>query len=140
MITVVRRQDTEPSGRAEGTFTGEAWRDTILPRQDGVAMADVFFAPGSRTFWHAHEGGQILIVRAGEGLVGDDHGVVRVTVGDTIWTPPGVRHWHGATPDRYLVHTGISLAGVDWFDAVPDEVYTSAAPAGGAAAEGMGVW
>ena len=139
MITVVRGRDTEPSARAEGTFTGEAWRDTILPRQDGVAMADVFFAPGARTYWHAHEGGQILLVRAGEGLVGDDEGVVRVTAGDTIWTPPGVRHWHGATPDRYMVHTAVSIAGVDWFDAVPDEIYASGG-AGGVAGEGMGVW
>lgn len=139
MITVSRSRDTEPSARAEGTFTGEAWRDTILPRQDGVAMADVFFAPGARTHWHAHEGGQILIVRAGEGLVGGDDGVIRVMVGDTIWTPPGVRHWHGAAPNRFLVHTAISLAGVDWQEAVTDEIYASVT-AGGAAAEGVAVW
>jgi quercetin dioxygenase-like cupin family protein len=140
MITVVRAQKTEPSGRAGGTFTGEAWRDTILPRQDGVAMADVFFSPGARTYWHAHHGGQILMIRAGEGFVGDDDGVVRVSAGDTIWTPPGVRHWHGATPDRFMVHTAVSISGVDWFDAVPEEIYAAASPAAGAEAEGMGVW
>jgi quercetin dioxygenase-like cupin family protein len=140
MITVVRAQKTEPSGRAGGTFTGEAWRDTILPRQDGVAMADVFFSPGARTYWHAHHGGQILMIRAGEGFVGDEVSVVRVSAGDTIWTPPGVRHWHGATSDRFMVHTAVSISGVDWFDAVPDEIYAAASPAAGAEAEGMGVW
>jgi quercetin dioxygenase-like cupin family protein len=140
MITVVRAQKTEPSGRAGGTFTGEAWRDTILPRQDGVAMADVFFSPGARTHWHAHHGGQILMIRAGEGFVGDDDGIVRVSAGDTIWTPPGVRHWHGASPGRFMVHTAVSIAGVDWFDAVSDETYASGEHAVGAAAEGMGVW
>jgi quercetin dioxygenase-like cupin family protein len=126
VITVVRAQQTEPSARAEGTFTGEVWRDTVLPRQDGVGIADVFFAPGARTHWHAHVGGQILIVLAGEGFVGDEEGVVRVSTGDTIWTPPGVRHWHGASPDRYMIHTGISLAGVNWLEPVTDETYTAA--------------
>ena len=125
MITVVRAGEPQPSRRAEGTFTGEAWVDTILPRHDGVAMADVFFAPGARTYWHAHEGGQILMVRAGEGFVGGDDGVVRVTAGDTIWTPPGVRHWHGAAPGRFMVHTAVSLAGVEWFGPVLDEDYSS---------------
>ena len=123
MITVVRAQRSEPSGRAEGTFTGEVWRDTILSRRDGIGIADVFFAPGARTHWHTHEGGQLLLVLAGEGLVGDDDGVVRVTVGDKIWTPPGVRHWHGASADRYMIHTGVSLAGVDWADPVTDAEY-----------------
>jgi quercetin dioxygenase-like cupin family protein len=127
MITVVRAQETEPSGMGTATFSGEVWRDTILPRQDGVAMANVFFAPGSRTHWHVHEGGQILIVVAGEGFVGYEGGLERVSVGDTIWTPPGMRHWHGASPDRYMVHTAVSLAGVDWQDAVSDEVYSAAA-------------
>jgi quercetin dioxygenase-like cupin family protein len=126
MITVVRANAQEPSARAAGTFTGEVWRDTVLPRQDGVGIANVFFAPGARTHWHSHEGGQILIVLAGEGFVGDKDGVVRVSVGDTIWTPPGVRHWHGATSDRYMIHTGISLAGVTWAEPVADEAYSTA--------------
>ncbi|MFE5708907.1 cupin domain-containing protein [Rhodococcus koreensis] len=125
MITVVRAETPEPSARCEGTFTGEAWKDTILSRRDGIAMGNVFFAPKARTYWHAHEGGQILIVTAGEGFVGDDRGVVRVQAGDTIWTPPGVRHWHGAAADRYMIHTAISIAGVDWFDPVSDEDYSS---------------
>ena len=123
MITVIRAQKSEPSRRAEGTFTGEVWADTVLSRRDGVNVGDVFFAPGARTHWHAHEGGQLLLVTAGEGLVGSDDGVVRVSAGDKIWTPPGVRHWHGATADRYMVHTGISLASVDWADAVTEAEY-----------------
>lgn len=124
MITVVRAQKSEPSARAEGTFTGEVWRDTILSRRDGIGIADVFFAPGARTHWHTHEGGQLLLVQAGEGLIGDDDGVTRVFAGDKIWTPPGVRHWHGASADRYMIHTGISLASVDWAQAVTESEYS----------------
>jgi len=123
MITVVRAQKSVPSSRAEGTFTGEVWLDTVLSRRDGIGIADVFFTPGARTHWHTHEGGQLLIVLSGEGLVGSDDGIVRVSAGDKVWTPPGVRHWHGAAADRYLVHTGISLAGVHWADAVTDDEY-----------------
>jgi quercetin dioxygenase-like cupin family protein len=123
VITVVHAQKSEPSRRAEGTFTGEVWVDTILSRRDGIGIADVCFAPGARTYWHTHEGGQLLLVLSGEGLVGDDDGIVRVTAGDKIWTPPGVRHWHGACPDRYMLHTGVSIAGVVWADPVTDAEY-----------------
>jgi quercetin dioxygenase-like cupin family protein len=90
-------------------------------------MANVFFSPGARTYWHTHEGGQLLIVLAGQGYVGDTDGPVQVSAGDTIWTPPGVRHWHGAAPDRYLVHTAVSLAGVEWFEPVNDHDYPKTA-------------
>ncbi|XVV10210.1 cupin domain-containing protein [Actinoplanes sp. CA-131856] len=123
MITVVRAQKSVPSSRAEDTFTGEVWLDTVVSRRDGIGVADVFFEPGARTHWHTHDGGQLLIVVSGEGLVGSDDGVVRVFAGDKVWTPPGVRHWHGAAADRYMVHTGISLAGVRWAEAVTDDEY-----------------
>jgi quercetin dioxygenase-like cupin family protein len=125
VITVVRSQETPPSSPALGTFTGEAWKDTILSRRDGINMGSVFFAPGSRTHWHTHQGGQILIVTAGEGYVGDATSAVKVTVGDTIWTPPGVTHWHGASPNRYLVHTAISIAAVEWHEALSEAEYAA---------------
>jgi quercetin dioxygenase-like cupin family protein len=125
LISVISPEAKGPSTRAENTFTGEVWVERILPRGDGVGIADVSFTAGSRTYWHTHEGGQILIVKEGEGLVGDESGTVRVAAGDTIWTPPGVRHWHGASPDCSMTHTGISLQGVEWFGPVSDEDYNN---------------
>ncbi|MCS5498314.1 cupin domain-containing protein [Cnuibacter physcomitrellae] len=122
-IIVTRSQHTDPSARAGDTFTGEVWRDTVIAKQDGIGAADVFFTPGARTFWHTHEGGQILFIRSGVGYVGDEHEVIRVEAGDTVWTPPGVRHWHGAVPDRSMLHTAMSIRGVEWGDAVTDEEY-----------------
>jgi quercetin dioxygenase-like cupin family protein len=122
-IYVNRHAAGTPSDRVSGTFTGEAWRDVIVPRRDGVNVADVFFTPCSRTDWHTHRGGQLIIVRSGEGYVGDEHGAIRVAAGDTVWTPPDVRHWHGAAPDRTFLHTGVSLLGVDWSDPVTDAEY-----------------
>ncbi|SFS16747.1 Cupin domain protein [Microbacterium sp. cf046] len=123
-IVVSSSQSTTPSERATGTFTGEAWRDGILGRQDGMSVADVHFSPCARTNWHTHEGGQLLFIRSGEGYVGDQHGGSRVVAGDVVWTPPGVRHWHGAAADRCMLHTAVSLLGVEWSDPVSDAEYT----------------
>ena len=124
MITVIRSRRDVESSEGGATFTGTVWKDPILPRTgDGIGMANIHFAPCGRTHWHTHEGGQILIAVAGEGLVGDADGTVRLSVGDIAWTPGGVRHWHGATAERYFVHTAISLAGVEWDDAVTDGEY-----------------
>jgi len=47
--------------------------------------------------------------------------------GDVIWTPPGVKHWHGAAPDTAMTHMAIqkSLAGksVEWMEKVSDAQY-----------------
>jgi len=123
MITVIRGDGETQSDRVTDTFTGEVWRDTILAKTDGIGMTNVYFAPCSRTHWHTHEGGQLLTIVAGEGFVADDKGPVRVVAGDTIWTPPGVRHWHGASAHRYMVHTSISVRGVTWHNPVSDEEY-----------------
>jgi quercetin dioxygenase-like cupin family protein len=131
LIRVISTDAKGPSTRAESTFTGEVWVERILPRGDGVGIADVSFTPGSRTYWHTHEGGQILIVKEGEGFVGDASGTMRITAGDTIWTPPGVPHWHGASPDCSMTHTGISLQGVEWFGPVADDVYNGSSGPGG---------
>jgi quercetin dioxygenase-like cupin family protein len=123
MMTVVRGGAGQPSARAEGTFTGEVWRDVVMRPGGAISVGNNFFAPGARTYWHTHGGGQLLIVIAGEGIVGEADGQVQVTVGDTIWTPPGVLHWHGASGERYLLHTAVSLGGAEWGEPVSDAEY-----------------
>ena len=114
-----RAPDTVPSTNRSDTFTGTVWADPALPTQDGVTIANIFFAPGARTFWHHHELGQILHVVAGRGLVCSAGGAVEVLrPGDVVWVPPGERHWHGAAHDSYLVHLAISLGTTVWGDEV----------------------
>ena len=124
MMTVVRGGAGQPSARAEDTFTGEVWRDVVMRPGGDVSVGNNFFAPGARTYWHTHGGGQLLIVIAGEGIVADADGQILVTVGDTIWTPPDVLHWHGASAERYLLHTAVSLGGAEWHGPVTDAEYT----------------
>jgi quercetin dioxygenase-like cupin family protein len=113
------------SARSEGPYTGEIWRDVVL-EGDTTVVANVFFTPCARTHWHTHPKGQLLIVVAGEGLIVDEDGPVHVTVGDMVWTPPNVRHWHGASAERSMMHTGVTYGGVEWAEEVSQADYEAA--------------
>lgn len=110
------------------TFVGEVWADPVLPATDGTTINVVTFTPGARTNWHEHTDGQILQVLAGRGWVcaagGRPHPLLP---GDTVWVPPGERHWHGATATTLMTHTAISLGPTRWYDAVTDEEYAAGA-------------
>lgn len=47
--------------------------------------------------------------------------------GDAVWTPPGVKHWHGATATNGMTHLAVteSLNGknVEWMEKVTNEQY-----------------
>lgn len=93
-----------------------------------VGGGTVSFAPGARTAWHTHPLGQTLIVTMGVGLVQQWDGPVQeIRPGDTVWIPPNVKHWHGASPTNGMTHIAISetLDGktVEWMEHVSDEQY-----------------
>lgn len=111
-------------------FTGTVRVDMLFPDNKVASYggAIVTFAPGARTAWHAHPAGQRLIITEGVGWVQEWGGpVVEVKAGDSVWFPPGVKHWHGASPDEGMQH--IALSGVengknsDWMEKVSDEQY-----------------
>ena len=110
------------------TFSGRAMLDPLLEDANGeVRINSVMFAPGGRTFWHAHAGGQVLIVASGNGMVETKEGDrAPLNPGDVVWAPPGEVHWHGAAPDSFINHTAISLGTTLWAGEVDDEHYTSA--------------
>jgi quercetin dioxygenase-like cupin family protein len=50
----------------------------------------------------------------GEGRVQSrGEAIVRLLAGDTVFTPGGEWHWHGAAPDRYMMHLAISEGDAD---------------------------
>jgi quercetin dioxygenase-like cupin family protein len=54
--------------------------------------------------------------------------VIEIRPGDTIYTPPGEWHWHGAAPDQFMAHFAISEApaeglSTEWGDDVTDDEY-----------------
>jgi len=106
------------------TFTGEVFPAETMPPDHGVAINTIDFAPGARTFWHRHERGQVLVVLAGSGLVqADGVSLQTIRTGDTVWAPPDERHWHGAGPESFLVHTAISLGQTTWETEVTEAEY-----------------
>jgi quercetin dioxygenase-like cupin family protein len=110
-------------------FTGDVWLDVIARGEEPsrVRVNTVRFAPGARTAWHSHALGQTLHVTDGMGLVqASGGGVLVIRPGDTIYTPPGEWHWHGAAPDHYMIHTAI-WEGDDsqWGDLVSDDDYNA---------------
>jgi quercetin dioxygenase-like cupin family protein len=128
---VVTRAGSQPSaaGPAEN-FTGSVRVDDRF-KGSGLARisgATVTFEPGARTAWHTHPLGQTLIVTAGVGLVQEWGGAVQeIRPGDIIWIPPGVKHWHGASPTVGMSHIAFSEAldgtTVEWMEKVSDEQY-----------------
>jgi quercetin dioxygenase-like cupin family protein len=109
------------------TFTGDVWADPVIT-EEGFAILNVMFTPCARTHWHTHEGGQLLIVKAGSGWVCDKGGEPqRINVGDVIWCPPGTTHWHGGDKGSYMLHTAITHGAMTWHEPVSEEEYNKAA-------------
>lgn len=128
---VTRAADMPATLGSANFFTGTVRQQRLFdPTDDAFYNATVVtFAPGARTLWHTHPAGQRLIVLEGEGLTGTADGMVRVIrKGDAVWCPPGVRHWHGASPASAMTHLALtgSAGGrtVQWLAPVSDEEYS----------------
>ena len=127
----IRPANTIATRRASAdTFTGTVWHDPIIdaPAPARVRSARVSFEPGARTAWHTHPLGQTLHVLPGVGRVQTWGGSVReISPGDTVWIPPGEKHWHGASPRTGMVHLAMQEAldgsHVTWMEHVTDEQY-----------------
>jgi quercetin dioxygenase-like cupin family protein len=91
-------------------FTGAVHPTIILTgeKPSRIRMVSVHFAPGAHTAWHSHAVGQYLHVVEGTAFVQERGGdKVILKPGDTIYTGPGIEHWHGASPDSFMVHLAI---------------------------------
>ena len=111
-------------------FTGSVIVDPLFGANDIMRSTGghVTFEPGARSAWHTHPAGQILIVTFGTGWVQEEGGEKReIKPGDVIWTPPGVKHWHGATATNSMSHIAITNMvdgkNVEWMEKVGDEQY-----------------
>ena len=117
-------------------FTGTVWQDMIVTAEAPARLvaARVSFGPGARTNWHTHPLGQTLYVISGVGRVQTEGQPVReIRAGDTVWIPPGEKHWHGASPTTGMVHIAMQEAlngnTADWIEPVSDADF-AASPAG----------
>ena len=119
---------------SDQNFTGLVIIQSLTSITDGInaASAYVSFNTQARSFWHTHPKGQYLVVTEGEGIVQEWGKVAeKIGVGDVIYCPPGVKHWHGASGEIAMTHlalTGTDENGrnVDWLEPVSDEQYAKA--------------
>ena len=127
----IRQLGSVPSRRMSADwFTGTVWQDPIIeaPAPARIRAAFVRFEPSARTAWHTHPLGQTLRVLSGVGRVQTWGGPIReIRAGDTVWIPPGEKHWHGAAPKIAMLHLAMQedLNGkhVEWMEHVTDEQY-----------------
>jgi quercetin dioxygenase-like cupin family protein len=126
------KQPQTGKGPAEW-FAGDVWFDVIYRGEEpSRARANmVKFAPGARTAWHSHGLGQTLHIVEGIALIQSRGGdLIEAHPGDIIYTPPGEEHWHGAAPDRFMIHLALwEYPGPDgapentWLEHVTDAEY-----------------
>lgn len=129
-MDISRSTDRQPTRGPANWFTGTATITPLFdprgPSQVGAAL--VRFEPGARTAWHRHPLGQRLVVLEGDGWTQAEGGPVEAfSAGDVLWCPPGIRHWHGATPTTAMAHIAIQESQngspVAWMEHVTDEQY-----------------
>jgi 4-carboxymuconolactone decarboxylase len=128
-LTVVR--GTPPDQVAAEHFTGPVrvggWFQAVAPAR--VYGATVAFARGARTHWHVHPLGQTLVVTAGIGRVQRWGGPVQeIRPGNVVQIPPGVKHWHGASPDTPMTHVALveqpaTGPSTEWMEEVTGDQY-----------------
>jgi 4-carboxymuconolactone decarboxylase len=113
-------------------FTGAVWVNMIMLPQEGLSnsIGVVTFEPKARSAWHRHPGGQILLVTEGKGYYQERGQKIRLMQkGDILKCPPGVEHWHGASPESTVTHIAISpnseKGSAVWLQKVTDQEYGS---------------
>ena len=126
-MKVLRPSDHPSLVGPESHYTGMVTLTRLLQGEEPSCLtcALVAFQLGARTAWHTHPKGQLLIVTEGIGLIREwEKPIRRIEKGDVIWTPPNVKHWHGATFESPMAHMAIqeSLNGkvVDWMEKVDE--------------------
>jgi quercetin dioxygenase-like cupin family protein len=110
-------------------FKGDVYIDAVAAPDEPAraASALVHFTPGARTAWHTHPLGQTIFVIEGVGRCQHEGGPVEeIRPGDRVFFEPGENHWHGAAPNRLMVHVAIheadeSGSAVTWGEHVTDE-------------------
>jgi quercetin dioxygenase-like cupin family protein len=126
----------QPTVKASAdNFIGDAWYDALIRGEEPsrIRVSVVRFAPGARNSWHSHAVGQTVHVTEGVGLIQSrGEKPVEIRPGQTVHTPPGEWHWHGAAPEHFMTHLAMWEASADgneanWGEQVSDLDYLAAA-------------
>jgi quercetin dioxygenase-like cupin family protein len=130
----ITRNSTDTAAGPSDWFTGAVFLDSVAAPSNGsrLSATSVHFTPGARTVWHTHPNGQTIWVTEGVGRCQRRGGPVEVVrPGDRVFFEPGEEHWHGAAPNRFMIHLAMLEVDDDgnaasWGDHVADEEYAAA--------------
>ena len=128
---VFAKGDVNP---ASPKFTGVSYMNWLTNYNEETkipAFGQVTFEPCTRTDWHYHDGGQILLVTEGVGVFEMKGEPARLMqAGDVILIPPGKKHIHSAIDDSEFAHIAIgvnpNVGTTNWLDKVTDDEYYAA--------------
>jgi quercetin dioxygenase-like cupin family protein len=101
-----------PAGRRPASgevFRGTVRTQTVLDEADTNEhrVLEVSFTDGARTKLHQHTTDQVLVITAGEGIVGTREDRYEVSGGDVVFIPKGEAHYHGARDGRDMTHLSV---------------------------------
>jgi len=108
---------------ATGEYRSAPVEEVVI---NGEPWGGADWAPGHRSYWHCHRGGQILLMWDGEGRIQNRGERVRILRrGEMSHAGPWTEHWHGGGPDTHGHWLQVSLrpTGTFWMEEVGDEDY-----------------
>lgn len=118
-------------------FTGNAFLTALVSRDknNDFSVGSLTYEPKTRSNWHTHPKGQVLIIIEGEGFYQEKGKPARaIKKGDVVIAPENIAHWHGASATIKMVDIAITnYKGDDqatWLQPVTDEEYNSVSLAG----------
>ena len=93
---------------------------------EDVNTLRLLFPAGSRSNWHTHTDGQLLMIEEGRGRTQVRGQALEVMQpGEPWWTDAGVEHWHGAGLEEDALQLTIYSGTVNWLEPVSNDVYTA---------------
>lgn len=111
-------------------YTGDVYIKP-LDRTDKHILTKITFAPGSFNDWHIHPNAtQTMLVVEGQGYY-QEEGKPRqlLRAGESVTTPPNVKHWNGSTPTDSVTVVSVSEITGDthilWKGKVSEEAFNA---------------
>jgi len=98
--------------------------EPVVSQAPDIKSIRLLFSAGTRTSWHTHSWGDLLMIEEGIGLHQTRDGVIEeIRPGKPWFTGPDIEHWHGAHPDIDALQLIIDEGSVNWLDPVTDAQY-----------------
>ena len=117
-------QQTTPAQQAPTTVTANFTGTVRNLNATDVRAVRFQYEAGARSYWHSHEGIQVLVLEQGRGRAQVQGQKLQALVpGQPVLLPAGVLHWHGADPNQGLTQIAVNVGGAKFTGPVSDVEY-----------------